>query len=138
MYLSCTKFTKFMFIRFYLAVQENNFSVVKFLSKVGADIHLRDTDGMSPLHVACQNGNLIIAKYLLDANISYANDVTFNGSTPLHFASTKNAIDLVGYLLVSDSKILQNKNGNTPLHDCAIHGNIEVMTLMNKKFYKFS
>lgn len=115
---------------FYLAVQENNYPVVKFLLKMGANINLRATDGMAPLHVACSNNNLVIAKYILEQNVSNVNDNTLNGSNPLHFASSKNSVDLVSYLFASGAKILPNKNGNTPLHECAIQGNIEVARLL--------
>ncbi|CAL1588929.1 unnamed protein product [Knipowitschia caucasica] len=47
------------------AVLTGNLDVVKLLVKYGADVHQRDEDGWTPLHMACSDGYPAIARYLL-------------------------------------------------------------------------
>lgn len=44
------------------AVLTGNLEVVKLLVKYGADVHQRDEDGWTPLHMACSDGYPEIAK----------------------------------------------------------------------------
>lgn len=45
------------------AVLTGNLEVVKLLVKYGADVHQRDEDGWTPLHMACSDGYPEIARY---------------------------------------------------------------------------
>ncbi|KAG7485103.1 phosphatase 1 regulatory subunit 27 [Solea senegalensis] len=47
------------------AVLSGNLECVKLLVQYGADIHQRDEDGWTPLHMACSDGFPHIARYLL-------------------------------------------------------------------------
>ncbi|KAL4648054.1 protein phosphatase 1 regulatory subunit 27, partial [Arapaima gigas] len=47
------------------AVLSGNLECVKLLVKYGADIHQRDEEGWTPLHMACSDSFPHIAKYLL-------------------------------------------------------------------------
>ncbi|KAK5927133.1 hypothetical protein CgunFtcFv8_022652 [Champsocephalus gunnari] len=47
------------------AVLTGNLECVKLLVKHGADIHQRDEEGWTPLHMACSDGFPHIARYLL-------------------------------------------------------------------------
>lgn len=44
------------------AVLTGNMEVVKLLVKYGADVHQRDEDGWTPLHMACSDGYPEIAR----------------------------------------------------------------------------
>lgn len=44
------------------AVLTGNLEVVKLLVKYGADVHQRDEDGWTPLHMACSDGYPEIAR----------------------------------------------------------------------------
>ncbi|XP_061761795.1 protein phosphatase 1 regulatory subunit 27 [Nerophis ophidion] len=52
------------------AVLTGNLEVVKLLVKYGADVHQRDEDGWTPLHMACSDGFPQIASYLLSIGAS--------------------------------------------------------------------
>nr|XP_061838160.1 protein phosphatase 1 regulatory subunit 27-like [Nerophis lumbriciformis] len=52
------------------AVLTGNLDVVKLLVKYGADVHQRDEDGWTPLHMACSDGFPQIASYLLSIGAS--------------------------------------------------------------------
>lgn len=45
------------------AVLSGNLECVKLLIKYGADVHQRDEDGWTPLHMACSDGYPEIARY---------------------------------------------------------------------------
>uniref|UniRef100_A0A3P9I243 Protein phosphatase 1, regulatory subunit 27b n=1 Tax=Oryzias latipes TaxID=8090 RepID=A0A3P9I243_ORYLA len=47
------------------AVLSGNLECVKLLVRYGADIHQRDEEGWTPLHMACSDGFPHIARYLL-------------------------------------------------------------------------
>jgi len=47
------------------AVLSGNLECVKLLLRYGADIHQRDEEGWTPLHMACSDGFPDIARYLL-------------------------------------------------------------------------
>lgn len=47
------------------AVLSGNLECVKLLVHHGADIHQRDEEGWTPLHMACSDGFPLIARYLL-------------------------------------------------------------------------
>ncbi|KAF7667011.1 hypothetical protein LDENG_00083310 [Lucifuga dentata] len=50
------------------AVLSGNLECVKLLVYHGADIHQRDEEGWTPLHMACSDGFPHIARYLLSLN----------------------------------------------------------------------
>ncbi|NWV79794.1 PPR27 phosphatase, partial [Dasyornis broadbenti] len=52
------------------AVLTGNLDCVKLLVKHGADIHQRDENGWTPLHIACSDGYADIARYLLSLGAS--------------------------------------------------------------------
>ncbi|NXY24871.1 PPR27 phosphatase, partial [Atrichornis clamosus] len=52
------------------AVLTGNLDCVKLLVKYGADIHQRDENGWTPLHMACSDGYADIARYLLSLGAS--------------------------------------------------------------------
>ncbi|XP_053561861.1 protein phosphatase 1 regulatory subunit 27 [Bombina bombina] len=47
------------------AVLSGNLDTVKLLVKYGADIEQKDENGWTPLHMACSDGHVHIARYLL-------------------------------------------------------------------------
>ena len=109
----------------YLAVQENSINLTKFLLYHGANFYIKASDGMCTVHVACQNGNLEMIKILYERYNINLNIKDYNGATTLHYASNFGDCKLVAYLLSNGAQIVQDKFGNTPLHDAAIGGNIE-------------
>ncbi|XP_071620553.1 protein phosphatase 1 regulatory subunit 27 [Heliangelus exortis] len=52
------------------AVLTGNLECVKLLVKYGADIHQRDENGWTPLHMACSDGYANIARYLISLGAS--------------------------------------------------------------------
>ncbi|NXT77268.1 PPR27 phosphatase, partial [Zapornia atra] len=52
------------------AVLTGNLDCVKLLVKYGADIHQKDENGWTPLHMACSDGYADIARYLISLGAS--------------------------------------------------------------------
>ncbi|XP_065708102.1 protein phosphatase 1 regulatory subunit 27 [Patagioenas fasciata] len=52
------------------AVLTGNLACVQLLVKYGADIHQKDEDGWTPLHMACSDGHADIARYLISLGAS--------------------------------------------------------------------
>lgn len=57
------------------AVLTGNLEVVKLLVKYGADVHQRDEDGWTPLHMACSDGYPDIARYHMTFSPSSDTDI---------------------------------------------------------------
>jgi ankyrin repeat protein len=106
------------------AAESGNARVCKFLVETGgADWALCDEDGNDAFYVACANGHLSCASYLLgvakgDRDVSGGN---FVGNTPLHAAARWREVVIVTWLLDlgADKTALSNKDspeeGLTPV-----------------------
>lgn len=86
---------------------------------------------LTPLFIACQNGNVNSANYLLKckANINKTNA---NGWTPLHIASYNNHTEIVKLLLrhKADYSLISNNN-ETALDLVKDQNNLEVCKIIN-------
>lgn len=83
-------------------VVNNNYTVVKYLIERGANVSQSNSDGITPLHLACawsytRIGELLIKK---DANIMAK---TIDGNTPLMLATSRDNVKLAEMLLDADA-----------------------------------
>ena len=93
--------------------------VIKVLLKGKADPNIIDhTDGMAPLHIACDNERLETVQLLLHMSIADPNILdTINKSTPLHYAAKKANLEILSCIIKSNANpSIQNGDGFTPLH----------------------
>ncbi len=98
------------------AVRSGSFELVQSLEWGLLDIN-HSIQGCTALHVACQDGHLHIAQYLLEQQ--KANYLPMdNGMTPLHIAASMGKTDIVKFLITQfgrDINELNNSSGETPL-----------------------
>ncbi|KAH8375733.1 hypothetical protein KR093_003141 [Drosophila rubida] len=99
------------------AVNENRISEVREILQLDADtVNSRDDDGYSPLHRACYNNFVDIAKLLLQYRAN-PNARTALGWTPLHSACKWNNADCAQLLLQFGADVNAESDGQqTPLH----------------------
>lgn len=89
------------------------------LIKLGADPAAVDEEGSTLLHAACQQGNLLVTRYLLDScgltsQLKVRNDA---GLTPLEVACGEGHAGLIG-LLIEDYEVEPNAEGAVPSCIC--------------------
>ncbi|KAM8715582.1 hypothetical protein ACLKA7_002604 [Drosophila subpalustris] len=106
------------------AVNENRISEVREILQLDADtVNSRDDDGYTPLHRACYNNFVDIAKLLLQYKAN-PNARTELGWTPLHSACKWNNSDCAQLLLQFGSDVNAESDGQqTPLHITATVSN---------------
>ncbi|KAM9770759.1 85/88 kDa calcium-independent phospholipase A2 isoform 1-T1 [Menidia menidia] len=94
---------------------------------VQSQINARDASGQTPLHLACDRGDLACVKELLEESQARTDIKDQNGETPMHYASKQDSPVIVQVLcsrLCSGVDEL-NKNGETPLHVACRLGRVE-------------
>ncbi|KAH8395506.1 hypothetical protein KR215_011467 [Drosophila sulfurigaster] len=99
------------------AVNENRISEVREILELDGDtVNARDDDGYTPLHRACYNNFVDIAKLLLQYQAN-PNARTELGWTPLHSACKWNNADCAQLLLQFGADVNAESDGQqTPLH----------------------
>ena len=71
--------------------------MLKYVLKCGADVDIQDSNGWTPLHYACDHGDLEVVKILINdgANLSKFSNTGFY---PIHIAAQNNHCDVIQYL----------------------------------------
>ncbi|KAL3068977.1 hypothetical protein niasHS_015692 [Heterodera schachtii] len=96
-------------------VDNNNFDECKFLIDKGVNVNQKTADNLlrsTPLHLACENGQLEIVKLLVEegkADIEIANS---DGDTALKLAKAKKKDDVVHYLVEKGAKDIEERFPN--------------------------
>ena len=90
---------------------------------------VKDSSGLTLLHLACQHGHLDIVQYLINDQNCNPETTTTNGHTPLHTACKSGHLHIIK-CLISDHKCnphCTDNDGCTPLHAASESGNIETV-----------
>ena len=104
----------------------NNWSAMKSLIDLGADVNIANRHGMTALRYAVQSSDLEIVKYLVGKKASLT--ATQGGETLLHDAARDGYLEIVKYLVGQGLSVTATTNsGETPLHDAARWGHLEVV-----------
>lgn len=96
---------------------------------VQSQINTRDASGQTPLHLACERGDLACVKELLEESQARTDIRDRNGETPMHCASKQDSPLIIQSLcsrLCSGVNKLNN-NGETPLHVACRLGRVEAV-----------
>ena len=118
------------------ASKGGNLEIVKYLleSRADIDVNLLNDGGDSAVSIAAKRGNWSIAKLLLrkfevDVNLSYGR----RKNTLLHYASKKNTLEIVKYLLENHADIdisLCNSSDKSAISIAAKRGYWEIVKLL--------
>ena len=102
------------------------------MMKGGADIHLKDHQGIGALHWAVIKGHVAIAEYLISRGADFNAPVN-NGQTPVMLAGFHNKTDMVQTLINKGADLYARTNGGaTALILAAGKGHTEVIEMLLK------
>lgn len=99
----------------HIAASSNRLKIAEALTKAKPRlIDTPDTDGKTPLHVAAENDNASVVKYLISCGASVgATDK--NQETPLHSAAAKAGLETIQALLLARANTAaKNREGWLP------------------------
>ncbi|KAL5486880.1 hypothetical protein EMCRGX_G019417 [Ephydatia muelleri] len=94
-----------------------------------SDVNVRDSYGLTPLHIACARGNLAAVEVLLESANIDVNLPDNKGDSPLHEACVSGSVPIIQRLLQSPhiNILAQDNEKMTPLHIACREGHVEVV-----------
>lgn len=88
-----------------------------YLVNLGANLNIRNKEGVSLMHKAAMDDNTYLITFLREKYNFDINEKEKQGNTPLHYACFHNAEYAAFWLIGFGAEInAQNSNKDTPLH----------------------
>ena len=110
--------------------EQNKHDVLKKMLDLGSDPNIKDSNGWSALHYACQLGDYESVEILIN-NDALIDTYSNNKRIPLHLASYRGFPNIVELLLKFGSDPnYKDELGCTPLHLAAKKGNVKCIELL--------
>lgn len=117
----------------FLAISNNNLSMLKKLLSISKDYNIKDNKGMGLIHLSIMANNSSIVAFLLNQGVSPNSQDNFK-NTPLTLAVNSKRKPLVELLISRGANInLGDLAGNTPLHIAARNNDTEMIRLIVSK-----
>jgi ankyrin repeat protein len=107
--------------------------VLKYLLEHGANVNQTRNDGVTPLYMSAQHGNLPVVQYLIDSGANI-NQPKNDGVTPLYMSSGNGHLPVVQYLVENcGANVNQSNNdGFTPLYMSSQNGHLQVVQYLEE------
>ena len=107
-----------------LASLGGHIATCKWLYEAGCvdEVHIQNVHGNNPMHFACRQGNLEVAKWLVSVQLDDRDDVRLanhQNNTPMHFACRGGHLEVCIWLAAqgaSEDVRVANAYGWTPMH----------------------
>ncbi|KAI1886290.1 hypothetical protein AGOR_G00212480 [Albula goreensis] len=94
-------------------------------------LEARNYEGLTPLHLAVQNGNKKLVKILLDNQADIDAVDIKSGRSPLMHAVENNSMEMVNLLVENGCNVnAQSYSGNTALHSACGRGQVEAVRVL--------
>ena len=115
---------------FLSACGDGDVAAVTDILHKGADSNMKDSAGLTGLHVACIRGSLKVVELLVEKEASIScRDM--DGMTPLHFCCENDHTQIAIYIVrMGGDTSLRNKSGLTSLHYICMNGNMQLTVLI--------
>ncbi|CAL8332477.1 unnamed protein product [Lota lota] len=99
---------------------------------IQSQLNARDASGQTPLHVACERGDVVCVRELLEESQARTDIADHNGETPMHYAAKQETAAVVKVLC---SRLCAGVNelnaaGETPLHVACRLGRTEAVAAL--------
>jgi ankyrin repeat protein len=111
--------------------------ILQHLTNYAASFAYANSEGYTPLHLACHSGCIRCVQYLVEGDVPKADvaAVTLRGQNGLHLACLSHHAEVATLILqvYPGALDLQDGEGNTPLHCCAVVGSLDCAQLLLQK-----
>lgn len=125
------RYTVFKYTALEIAIRAQQYESVKVLLENGADVDIKNGEGLQPLAVACSHNNIDIIKELIEygADINAENQT---GWTPLLSATVWANTDIMVYIINNGADINHQRkvDGMTALHLAIYNGKPEKVKVL--------
>ena len=117
------------------AIKSGSFGGSKFLLSHGANILIKDKDGLNPLHYAVKHKRKFILSCLLEKPNSseLVTESDYTGSCPIHLALSLSQNNMVALMVTAAPQQLKDKKdvkGNNLLHLAAASGDWKALSIL--------
>ena len=111
------------------AAMRGDLDEVRELLRRGADVNAPQSDGLTALHWAADNGDAAVAGVLIYAGANLAPLTRNDAYTPMHMAARGGHADVIGQLVEAgaDPAVATSRTGVTPMHLAAKAGSGEAI-----------
>ncbi|MCY3705522.1 MAG: ankyrin repeat domain-containing protein [Gammaproteobacteria bacterium] len=111
------------------AAMRGDLDEVRELLRSGADVNAPQSDGLTALHWAADNGDAAVAGVLIYAGANLAPLTRNDAYTPMHMAARGGHADVIGQLVEAgaDPAVATSRTGVTPMHLAAKAGSGEAI-----------
>ena len=115
------------------AAKHNDLQSAREAVNRGANVHVRHLDGVSALHLACTQGHMQMAEFLVDLGADVDETFGKRKRTLLHWAAEQSSTGVATFLLSHKANVnAQQSDGSTPLLLAAKHGHHYLVKLLLK------